>query len=281
MKLENYESLEEKGEIFKSSGYLRIDTVANFCDWFDAFSKENILFRGVKEAKYKIYTSAQRLYITHDLALSGKSVEDLINEVLKQVKQQNDGLLKKYFRSMNGADYDMLYLSYLQHYSGISPLLDFTTSCDKALFFMQDKSCFEKNGEDGIGNYFSLYMIGNQPENRKIYNFTDEFIQDMFSFKTMKEYAKSIVFQSGQLNLSQHKKYSFANLNLVAQDGRFVFYCNGTEPMENNISCVDIHKSIAPYIKKELEKKGITKESIYPQEEKIARLALQKALENI
>lgn len=281
MKLENYKSLEEKGEIFKSSGYLRIDTVASFCNWFDAFVKENMLFRGVKEAKYKIYTSAQRLYITHDLALSGRSVEDIIEEELEQAKQIDNGLLKKYFSLLDVIDHDMLYLSFLQHYSGISPLIDFTTSIEKALFFMQEGALFSDVGDDEIDNYSSLYYKFQSPTTRNLRDLSEHDIRGIFSFSEMHQNAKTIVFQSEQINISSQYKCSFANLNLVAQDGRFVFYSNGIEPLEENISCVDIHKSIAPYIKRELERKGIVKENIYPQEEKIAQSALQRALENI
>ncbi|SHG79852.1 FRG domain-containing protein [Fibrobacter sp. UWCM] len=281
MKLVDYKSLEEKGEIFKSSGYLRIDTVASFCDWFDAFPKEDVLFRGVKEAKYKIYTSAQRLYITHDLALSGRTVEDVIAETLEQAKQVDNGILKKYFSLLDVIDHDMLYLSFLQHYSGISPLIDFTTSIEKALFFMQEGVTFSDVGEDGIDNYCSLYYKLQSPVTRKLRDLSETDAREIFSFSEMHQNARSVVFQSEQIDISSQKKCSFANLNLVAQDGRFLFYSDGINPLEENISCVDIHKSLAPYIKKRLEEKGITKESIYPQEETIAKMALQRALENI
>ena len=49
----------------------------------------------------------------------------------------------------------------------------------------------------------------------------------------------------------------------------------------DNDSTDGIHALLAPYIKKTLKEKGITKESIYPQEETIAKMALQRALENI
>ncbi len=281
MKLVDYKSLEEKGEIFKSSGYLRIDTVSSFCAWFDAFSKEGVLFRGVKEAKYKIYTSAQRLYITHDLDLSGRTVEDVIAETLEQAKQIDNGLLKKYFSLLDVIDHDMLYLSFLQHYSGISPLIDFTTSIEKALFFMQDGVTFSNVGANGIDNYSSLYYKFRSPKPRDLRKLSEQDIRDYFSLSRMYQNAKSIFFQSEQISVDSSKKCSFANLNLVAQDGRFLFYSDGTNPLEENISCVDIHKSLAPYIKKILEEKGITKETIYPQEETIAKKALQRALENI
>lgn len=286
MKLETYTDLSEKEKIFKSKGYLKIDTVAQFKIWYNNFTTEKKLFRGVNEAKFKIYTSAQRFYITHDLDKSGKKVEDVIEEELKQVKQIEDGLLKKYFDLLGVIDHDMLYLSFLQHYLGISPFIDFTTNVDKALFFMQDGGAFEHGGV-GIDNYSSLFYKQLDPKKSVKRNISEDEIRKKYSFSRMicrtnnGMRKKNILFRTEELNVGKKNISSLANLNMIAQDGRFLFRCNDIKPLEKNISCVDIHKSIVPYIKKELEKKGITKESIYPQEEKIAQLALQRALENI
>ncbi|OWV18663.1 hypothetical protein B7990_05150 [Fibrobacter sp. UWB4] len=280
MELEVYKSLEEKQIAFKPCGYLVIDSVEKFDRWLNTVPRENILFRGVNEAKYKIYTSAQRLYITNDLNKSGKKIEDFIQDELDQVKEFNGGLLKKYFRLLNVVDHDLLYLSFLQHYSGVSPLIDFSADVEKALYFMQDGCSFGKMGNTGIDNYFSLYAK-EYPTTKGVNKLSDDDLRDFFSFSTMNAAAKSIVFQSQQINCNQQNRSSFANLNIVAQNGRFLFYSDGINPLEEDLSCVDIHKSLAPYIKKILEEKGITKNSIYPQEETIAKMALQRALENI
>ncbi|MBO4829710.1 MAG: FRG domain-containing protein [Fibrobacter sp.] len=280
MELEIYNSLEEKLVAFKSCGYLVIDSVEQFERWLNTVPRENKLFRGVNEAKYKIYTSAQRLYITNDLDKSGKKIEDFIQDELNQVKEINGGLLKKYFQLLNVVDHDLLYLSFLQHYSGVSPLIDFSANVEKALYFMQDGCSFGKMGSTGIDNYFSLYAK-EYPAAKGVNKLSDDDLREFFSFSTMSAAAKSIVFQSQQINRNQQNRSSFANLNIVAQDGRFLFYSDGINPLEEDLTCVDIHKSLAPYIKKKLEEKGITKDSIYPQEEIIAKMALQRALENI
>ena len=280
MELETYKNLEEKQIAFKSCGYLVIDSVEEFNRWFNAVPRENMLYRGVNEAKYKIFTSAQRLYITNDLEKTGKKVEDLIQDELNQIKKVNDGLLKKYFQLLNVVDHDLLYLSFLQHYSGVSPLIDFSADVEKALYFMQEGYSFGKMGRMGIDNYFSLYMK-DYPATKGVNKVSDDELRIFYSFTEMNAAARSIVFQSQQINRNQQNRSSYANLNLVAQDGRFVFYSDGIKPLEDYLSCVDIHKSLAPYIKKTLEEKGITKETIYPQEETIAKMALQRTLENI
>ena len=280
MKLETYKTLKEKQQIFGSKRYSRIDTVAQFKKWYDNFTTENKFFRGVNEAKFKIYTSAQRYYITHDLKKSGKKVEDVIEEELKQIKKVNGNLLKKYYELLDVQENDLLYLSFLQHYSGISPLLDFTANINKALYFMQDKLSFENKGGEDIDNYASLYWFDLESGVSGFY-VEKKAINNKMSFNVMKKASDSIVIHQQGYSLLG-KKIELANLNFVAQEGRFIFHCNGVKPLEKDISYVDIHKSIAPYIKKFLEEvHSISKESIYPQEENIAQLALQKALENI
>ena len=280
MKLETYKTLKEKQQIFGSKRYSKIDTVAQFKKWYDNFTTENKFFRGVNEAKFKIYTSAQRYYITHDLKKSGKKVEDVIEEELKQIKKVNGNLLKKYYELLDVQENDLLYLSFLQHYSGISPLLDFTANINKALYFMQDKLSFENKGGEDIDNYASLYWFDLESGVSGFY-VEKKAINNKMSFNVMKKASDSIVIHQQGYSLLG-KKIELANLNFVAQEGRFIFHCNGVKPLEKDISYVDIHKSIAPYIKKFLEEvHSISKESIYPQEENIAQLALQKALENI
>lgn len=280
MKLETYASLDEKKTIFESKGYKKIDTKSEFEKWYGGFSKKKKFFRGVNEAKYKIYTSAQRKYITNDLGLSGKTVEDVIEDELSQVKNINNKLLRNYFNLLNVVDFDPLYLSFLQHYSGISPLIDFTVNIDKALYFMQDGCCFAKAGGEDIDNYASLYYMLDETESTSAETNDVKQIRQKTSFSRMRKETDPIIFGSQKYNLGK-AKLCLANLNLVAQEGRFVFYCNGTNPLKKDVFCVDIHKSLVPHIKKKLEEKDITKETIYPQEETIAKMALQRALENI
>lgn len=76
-KLEYYASLEEKKQSFNlndiTSTFFTIDYAYQFKDWYDAMNniiKENPLanfFRGVGEARYKLYNSAQRFWIENNL----------------------------------------------------------------------------------------------------------------------------------------------------------------------------------------------------------------------
>ena len=78
MKLEEYATIEEKELLFINGGS-KIDV--NIEKIFEEIRKYNeegdsFVFRGLSEAKYKMYNSAQRVYMTQELHRQVKS--DLI-----------------------------------------------------------------------------------------------------------------------------------------------------------------------------------------------------------
>lgn len=281
MKLEMYACLDEKNKVFAANGYKKIDTSSEFKSWVGHFTKKKRMFRGVNEAKYKIYTSAQRLFITNDLQSTGLNIKDLIQSELNEIKKANNGLLKKFFGRLGVFDCDLLYLSFLQHYNGISPLIDFTTNFNTALFFMQDGTSFPKAGGNDIDNYMSFYyMDSDEAASSKPAKIEPKKIREITSFKTMSGTKEPISLGSQQYSFETVNVH-LANLNIIAQDGRFVFYCNDSNPMESDVACVDIHKSVLPHIREYLEKNAVDKSLIYPQEETLCQKALKKALLNI
>lgn len=83
---------------------------------------------------------------------------------------------------------------------------------------------------------------------------------------------------------------SWSNPNIIAQKGCFLLNTHEKQPLEKKfleekegkllknaaLSCLDIHKSLAPYIREEyLKSEGITKESIYPDFNAIANEAYE------
>ena len=72
----------------------------------------------------------------------------------------------------------------------------------------------------------------------------------------------------------------WSNPNIIAQEGCFVMNPRKDTPLEDliekSIHCLNIHKSLAPYIREHyLKPKGITKESIYPDFNAIANDAYE------
>ncbi len=159
MKLECYNNFTDKDINFES-------TIINTMQDFDNFilnhnvlkSNKNFIFRGVNEAKYKLYNSAQRYWITNELQdLSSENYIYFIQNLIDNAKKYHNGLLDMYFKSFGYYPNDFSILSFLQHYKAPTPLLDWTKSFDYALFVAIDD--LKKFPNENINNYFSLYAL--------------------------------------------------------------------------------------------------------------------------
>ena len=65
MKLPEYKELQDKGNYFDNYA---IKTLKDFDTFYSDFAqKEGLIYRGVNEAKFHIYTSAQRFWLTDNL----------------------------------------------------------------------------------------------------------------------------------------------------------------------------------------------------------------------
>lgn len=155
MKLSEYKTLEEKSRSFEENNII-IKTLKEFDDWYTSVKTEkNFVFRGVNEAKYKIYTSAQREWLTK--YTSQISYFKYIKAILTYVK--NNTLLSRYLKSMGfNTIVDLYYLSLMQHFHAPTMLLDFSHSIDVALYFSLDNMQYTFS-ENLIDDYFSIYYF--------------------------------------------------------------------------------------------------------------------------
>ena len=152
MKLPEYKSLEEKATLFS---HIKMDTkdVLDFhLEKLQEFSP-NCIFRGVNEAKYKVYTSVQRSWICNGLGRHS-SINLMVDSMITSLR--NNVTLIDYYKSLNIIPTDLLYLGLLQHYSAPTPLLDFTYDYKTALYFAT-KGLSEGCSDSEIDDYFSLY----------------------------------------------------------------------------------------------------------------------------
>ena len=336
MVLPTYKSLEEKKEHFYYKEPEQVNTIDEFKERFEQLeasipqlnpyplTKHNKLcntatvFRGQNEAKYKLYTSAQREWIIKEWnkQLGEDGFIEFVQQLILQLKKANaNSRLSKYFESMGATETDLFLLSFLQHYRTPTPLLDFTYNKDLALFFAMDGSVFNKQGVDDLDNYFSIYALparsifsidlvnksAIETQREKI-----EFIKGDFAFM---ELLKAHIKHLFSWKISEEKdhihgmsEYPFlfipnpqraekiddiigidlhwSNPNIIAQEGCFVMNPKKDTPLEDliekSIHCLNIHKSLAPYIREHyLKPKGITKETIYPDFNAIANEAYE------
>lgn len=271
MKLKEYSDFTEKGKIFD------IHTIDNK-DELDGLilsvksMKAKPFYRGVSEAKYKIYTSAQREWITKELSNTKLKFDDFIEILISEVKSQRNNLMKRYFKSLDYNVNDLLALSFLQHYGAPSPLLDITSNIYKSLFFCFYKMSFIPS-ENIIDNYTSLYVFDDirticslLPSTRNVKDMTYKKLKDTPTlgsgrinlddisksngdnlYETLLRYEKlreqRLILIDDLLRyslraLSKEKSFylpsiTAPNLNVLAQDGAFIVYINDVKPLED------------------------------------------------
>lgn len=331
MILPTYKSLEEKDWTFQ---YEQASTMSQFKEIFgrletsvfaydlgekNKYSNQVPVFRGQNKAKYKLYTSAQREWITKEWEkqLGEDGFVGFVQQLILQLKKTNayNGLYR-YFESMGATENDLLLLSFLQHYGTSSPLLDFTYNKYVALFFAIDGLEFNRQGEDDIDNYFSIYTLpvrslysidvvykDNVEQLKKIggierinKNLSPKEREDFYSkylswifpdegddYKGLYQYPALFIpnpQRAEKVNDLIDIDLHWSNPNIIVQEGCFVMNPEKNTPLEDmikkSIHCLDIHKSLAPYIREEyLKPKGITKESIYPDFNAIANDAYE------
>ena len=154
MKLPEYKSLEEKTPFFY---HIKIDTkdvLDSHLEKLLEFSP-NCIFRGVNEAKYKLYTSVQRSWICNGLGRHS-TINLMVDSMITSLR--NNVTLTDYYKSLNIIPTDLLYLGLLQHYSAPTPLLDFTHDYKTALYFAT-KGLSAGCSDSEIDDFFSLYYI--------------------------------------------------------------------------------------------------------------------------
>lgn len=334
MILPTYKSLEEKKEHFYYKEPEQVNTIDEFKERFEqleasihqlnpySLTEHNKLcntatvFRGQNEAKYKLYTSAQREWIIKEWnkQLGEDGFIEFVQQLILQLKKANAiNSLSNYFESMGATETDLLLLSFLQHYRTPTPLLDFTYNKDLALFFAMDGSVFNKQGVDDLDNYFSIYALPARSifsidlVNKSAIETQREGIECIKKDPTLMELLKACIkhlfsWKTSEDSIQGMSKYPFlfipnpqraekiddiigidlhwSNPNIIAQEGCFVMNPRKDTPLEDiiekSIHCLNIHKSLAPYIREHyLKPKGITKESIYPDFNAIANEAYE------
>ena len=148
---------EEIKERFRQSDLFKNDTDAQHQNRFVTLGLENgLFFRGVSQAKYKIFSSAQRYWLENDLKTKGVSFVDFVENLLTHVKRNQ--ILQDYYYALRVHANDLLYMSLLQHYGQCSPLIDISYDVKTALFFAMNYIKEEEHKSE-LDDYCSLYVF--------------------------------------------------------------------------------------------------------------------------
>jgi len=245
----------------------------------------NYFFRGTSDASYKLYNSAQRIWITTEIDTWNKKLkyEDFLDRLLTKAKEEP--LFRRVFEFYKFAENrkDFPLLSILQHYNAFTPLIDWTYDLNVALFFGTE-GVVSKNSSNKIENYFSIYIINKNVTGIQSLSKFDEMrapsLKRIFNLVRKKdEGVKQLFYLSDhEDNKSGKPLTTIFNQNIIPQKGLFIFNPSPTKPLEEYFEkgpeaspefapfmCYNIRKDLAEYIRRKIAEKGITKGLIYPE----------------
>lgn len=152
--LNEYKTLTEKEQFYNC---IKIETEQEFDKYFNQIeaNSKGCAFRSINEAKFKLYSSAQRQWIWNDLSNMHASFSNYILSIISQIRQNNN--IDNFFSTNKIPVNDFVILALLQHYRQPSPLIDFTYNPLTTLFFAFDGMTYANNGT--IDDYVSIYRI--------------------------------------------------------------------------------------------------------------------------
>jgi hypothetical protein len=298
-KLPDHENLVEKRKFFSYPGYPQeTELLVTKRDEFDKFHKAHItangdfLYRGLANSRYKLFTTGQRFWITNELDKRMPSYSEFITNVIKLTKEENGSSVSRFFRHLMDKNDDLAILSYIQHYGGPTPLLDFTKNIDVALYFATHSSETTYFSNEEIDNYFSIYvlpLLANTEDQKGIdfwrapwyalkQNFeslnTELRLKAFTGMRNIETYFGALIghYRVGLIDekfAEMFKMHYITNMNILNQEGSFFFLNESTKPLEEIvnanyntgrtsetspkfISCYHIHKNLIPYIKSKI-----------------------------
>ncbi len=131
--ISEYASLLQKSQVFEQ---VNIDTVEQFDEIYEEFkTKNNILFRGQREAKWRLYSKLQRQWIVETLKESNSSyqilIERLVTAGLADYATNIEALFDEYHIDINN---DIAVLGFLQRLSNTFARLDIQIS-ERTIFW--------------------------------------------------------------------------------------------------------------------------------------------------
>ena len=294
--MEIYQSQKEKGAFFKF-GQVLIDNDKDYYYYTSLIAEQyktgDFVFRGVPEAKYKLFNSAQRVW--RDIADEGSLknedaydafIVDLMTECRKWNIETIPNFLNTYGISKKNS---IAYLSFMQHYGIPTPLMDFTRNPYKALFFATEGANASSKSEVVLDNYISLYFTY---QNNTAYESFAAVFSKNSKTSAEGEFDYADITKNGIVLASERTKEFkiINNIRIANQEGLFFYNNSPFKPIEvlykefadlslekfgrrkfdellmheTFCGCLNIHKKYTPHIQHTLKKMNITKEFVYP-----------------
>ena len=203
--ISEYKSFVQKSFCFDQ---YTIDTEEQFDEIYEKYkNSEDILFRGQREASWRLYGRLQRQWILDKLYEKGYTYQELLAKFVSEGKANfEENILTLLEIHHIDVINNISVLGFLQHHGCPTPLLDWTYKFHTALYFGIDR--IEKNiGPREIDNYFSVYYINqNDMEGggmRQVMNDSLDVLDEEHFAETISKYAKD---EAQRLEMTEHFK---------------------------------------------------------------------------
>ena len=309
-KLREYQTLEVKSRYFDLQ--TEISTPAEFDKfWLEIEGlEEECRYRGASEAKYMMYSSAQRMWIEREIQSLGTDYKTFIKRLIDEAANWNNQTINNFFKTMDlSLLHPLAYLSYMQHFGVPTTLLDFSESPFMALFFMVE-GISQWGTDNKIEHYASFYAVKKQNgELAELFDYYyseeeesaedeaklfERLFQLPFQMIFDREYYKGLLTNSRIVNqdgcfcqnnspdrpLEQQYYDSLPNLQQLVRKDQKIDLFQDLGYSRKLARCWNINKNLKPYILKKLrEEKGITRDFVYPDNSKLPTATLNAVLE--
>ncbi len=155
--ISEYISTLQKSNSFEQ---INVDTTEHFDEVYDEFkAKTDMLFRGQREAKWRLYSNLQRNWMLKRMFESENSYPELLENLVENGRAEYSDQIHALLSSHHiDSENDISVLGYLQHHGCPTPLLDWTFKFQNALFFALD-GLIPSQTTIEIEDYLSVYYI--------------------------------------------------------------------------------------------------------------------------
>lgn len=166
-----YKYIEEKKRYLQTRKIMTSKELWEFVG--DCRRNKNLVFRGVNEAQYMSLSSAQ---VRTKASLDQQSYVKIINNAIDEVRKSS--LLMDYIRKYSQDESDFQILALMQHYGCGTPIIDYSTNIDFALFFATDRQGKEiqnySKEDESIDAFISIYFFDSEdPNHCSVHEFSE------------------------------------------------------------------------------------------------------------
>jgi hypothetical protein len=292
--LDQYTSLIEKDNFFQT-GSLAINCIQDFdrvLKYLKDIPQGQFIYRGVNNAKYKLYTTSQRKFITTNTDLGKNQYKEFIINEINNFLSSRYNVLQEFFEKAKISNENFLaFLSIMQHYGHPTPCLDFSDDPLVALFFAFNNS--SSLCDTNIDEYVSLYSLSREYSAHYFLDlgltmfegffYRKVFKKDNFDFNLNSRLPFDILFDFDLpicFDVTAKNYFSFKTRNnprLIKQEGLLLFnpdpnlpleevsrkiYSNYKGPDWKEIKCINFHKGLRNHVIKFLDEIGINESTL-------------------